>query len=106
MYAVIKAGGKQLRVEAGQTVEIDLLNAPVGETLALNDVLLVGGGEGESKVGTPLVSGMVVNAKVLAHGRGRKQVGMRYKPKKRYRVVKGSRPYITRLLIMDIAPSA
>jgi large subunit ribosomal protein L21 len=69
MYAVIKTGGKQYRVAAGEKIKVEQIPAEVGAEITLDQVLMVG--EGESvKIGTPLVSGATVKAKVLAHGRG------------------------------------
>ncbi|HTH40051.1 MAG TPA: 50S ribosomal protein L21, partial [Rhodocyclaceae bacterium] len=67
-YAVIKTGGKQYRVVAGEKIKVEQIPADVGAEITLDQVLMVG--EGESvKIGTPLVSGATVTAKVISHGR-------------------------------------
>ena len=71
MYAIIKSGGKQYRVKAGEQVRVEALAAEVGSSVSLEEVLLVGTGDGV-KVGAPLVSGAKVKATVVAHGRGDK----------------------------------
>ena len=71
MYAVIKSGGKQYRVEAGAQVRVELLSAEVGAAVAFEEVLLVGAGD-SVKVGAPLVAGAKVTGTVVSHGRGDK----------------------------------
>ena len=66
MYAVIKTGGKQLRVEEGQTIWVEKLNAEEGEVVVFDEVLLIGGEK--TKVGAPLVDGATVTAKVEKQG--------------------------------------
>ena len=68
MYAVIKSGGKQYRVEAGKPVRVETLLADVGSAVAFEEVLLVGSGD-SVKVGAPLVTGAKVKGTVVAHGR-------------------------------------
>jgi len=70
MYAIIETGGKQLKVEEGQTVYIEKVDAAEGETVTFDKVLFVGGED--VKVGTPLVEGATVTGKVEKHGRGKK----------------------------------
>ena len=71
MYAVIKTGGKQLRVEEGQTILVEKLAAEVDSTVTFDEVVLVGGET--TKVGAPLVAGATVTAKVVAQGKGKKE---------------------------------
>ena len=80
MYAVIKTGGKQLRVEEGQTILVEKLAAEVDSTVTFDEVVLVGGET--TKVGAPLVAGATVTAKVVAQGKGKKITVFKYKPKK------------------------
>ena len=68
MYAVIKTGGKQYKVAAGEKIKIEQIAADVGQEITIDQVLAVGSGA-DLKVGTPLVTGATVVAKVLAHGR-------------------------------------
>ena len=71
MYAVIKSGGKQYRVESGAKLRVEALAAEVGANVSFEEVLLVGAGDGV-KVGAPFVSGALVKATVVGHGRGDK----------------------------------
>ncbi len=68
MYAVIKTGGKQYKVAAGEKIKIEQIAADVGQEITIDQVLAVGSGA-DLKVGTPLVTGASVVAKVIAHGR-------------------------------------
>jgi large subunit ribosomal protein L21 len=101
MYAVIETGGKQYRVSPGQTVEVELLPAEPGATVALDRVLLVSTGEG-TLVGRPIVDGASVVATVAREGRGDKILVFKYKSKKRYRRMRGHRQDHSYLLITDI----
>ena len=71
MYAIIKTGGKQYRVQSGEQVRVESLTADVGSAISFDQVLMVGAGDGV-RVGAPLVSGAQVKATVLGHGRGDK----------------------------------
>ncbi len=101
MYAVIRTGGKQYRVAAGETVEVEKLNGEIGESVTLDDVLLVAGDEAV-QIGTPTVAGATVTAKITGQYRGNKIMIFRYRPKKRIRVRRGHRQYLTRLQIEAI----
>ena len=70
MYAIIKTGGKQLKVEVGQAIYVEKLNVAEGEVVTFDEVLFVGGEN--AKVGAPLVEGATVTAKVEKHGKGEK----------------------------------
>lgn len=100
-YAVIRTGGKQYRVAAGDTLEVEKLEGSVGERLTLSDVLLIKNGD-DVQVGQPLVDGAHVTARISGQYRGDKILVFRYRPKKRIRVRKGHRQYITRLEIESI----
>ena len=100
MYAVIKTGGKQYRVSEGQTLRVETLPAEVGDSVDL-DVLMVG--EGESvKIGTPIVEGGKVTAKVKAHGRGDKVKIVKFKRRKHHMKQAGHRQNYTELEITGI----
>jgi large subunit ribosomal protein L21 len=101
MYAVIETGGKQYRVSPGQTVEVELLPAEPGSTVALDRVLLVSTDE-KTLVGTPTVPGASVVGAVAREGRGKKIIVFKYNAKKRYRRTKGHRQDYTYLMITDI----
>ncbi len=81
MYAVIKTGGKQYRVEKGDEIFVELLDVEAGDTLVFEDVLAVGD-DGKVKVGTPFVKGASVTANVVKNGKGKKLNIITYKPKK------------------------
>ena len=85
MYAVIRTGGKQYRVAAGDVVEVEKLDGAVGESITLEDVLLVSNGDAV-QVGTPRVDGASVTAKITGQYRGNKIMVFKYRPKKRIRV--------------------
>lgn len=101
MYAVVETGGKQYRVEQGMTVQVERLDAEPGATVTLDRVMLVGDGE-DLSVGAPVVKGASVVATVVGHGRGRKVVVMKYKPKAHYRRKTGHRQGYTTLKIDKI----
>ncbi|HEY4294214.1 50S ribosomal protein L21 [Luteibacter sp.] len=100
-YAVIKTGGKQYRVMAGEVLRVELLNAEVDATIQFDQVLLVG--EGESiTVGAPLVAGATVSAKVRAHGRADKIRIVKFRRRKHYKRTQGHRQHYTEIEITGI----
>ena len=101
MYAVLKTGGKQYRVQEGDVIYVEKLNAEVDATVELNEVLAVGTEEG-IKVGTPVVEGAKVVAKVAAQGKAKKVIVFKYKAKKDYRRKNGHRQPYTKLVIEKI----
>ena len=104
LYAIIRTGGKQLRVDPGQTVRVEKLPAGKGETVEFTEVLLVGG-EGEPHIGRPFIAGAKVSGTVLGAGRSRKILVFRYKPKKNVRRRKGHRQPFTAVRIDSIQVS-
>ncbi len=102
MYAVIESGGKQYRVEEGATVQVERLPGDPGTAVTLDRVLLVADGQ-QVRVGAPLVPGVSVQARVVAHGRGKKVLVMKYKAKAHYRRKQGHRQGFTALKIERIA---
>ena len=100
MYAIIKTGGKQLRVEEGQTIWVEKLAAEAGDIVIFDEVLLIGGDN--LKVGNPLIKGATVTAKVEKQGKSKKIIVFKYKPKKNYRKKQGHRQPYTRLVIEKI----
>ena len=98
MYAVIKTGGKQYRVVAGEKLKIEQIPADVGAEINLDQILMVG--EGESvKIGTPLLSGASVKATVLAQGRHKKVTIFKMRRRKHYQKHQGHRQNYTELRI-------
>lgn len=100
MYAIVRAGGKQYRVEAGDTIYVERLTAPVGDTITLNEVLLVGGDE--PRVGRPTVENASVLAQVVEQGRDHKIRVFKYKKRKHYRRTRGHRQSYTALKVEAI----
>ena len=101
MHAVIRTGGKQYRVTVGEQVEVEKLEGEIGDVVTLHDVLLVTNGD-TVHIGQPVVSGATVTARITGQYRGNKIMVFRYRPKKRIRVRKGHRQYLTRLQIQTI----
>ena len=95
MYAIIETGGKQIKVEQGQEIYIEKLEADVNEVVTFDKVLFVGGEN--VKVGAPLVEGATVTAKVVQQGRGKKITVFKYKPKKNYHRKLGHRQPFTKV---------
>jgi large subunit ribosomal protein L21 len=101
MYAVIRSGGKQYRVESGKQVRLEALPADVGAAVAFEEVLLVGAGD-SVKVGAPLLAGAKVKGTVLAHGRGEKVKIFKMRRRKHYQKTQGHRQSFTDVRIDDI----
>ena len=102
MYAVIKTGGKQYRVAEGDVLKVEKLATVAGESVEINDVLLIANGE-ELKVGAPVIEGAKVTAEVVAHGRGPKIKIIKFKRRKHHRKQMGHRQWFTELKITGIA---
>ncbi len=102
MYAVIKTGGKQYRVAAGEKIKVEQIAADVGQEIVIDQVLAVGSGA-ELKVGTPLVSGASVKATIVAHGKHDKVRIFKLRRRKHYQKRQGHRQQFTELLIGSIA---
>ena len=100
MYAIIRDRGTQYRIEKGQVLQIALIDAEPGSQLELGEVLMIGGDQ--VQVGTPLVAGAKVLAKVLGETKGDKIIVFKYKNKKRYRRRTGHRQQYTRIAISEI----
>lgn len=101
MLAVIKTGGKQYVVEPGKKIKIEKLEKEVGETVDFDEVLLVQEGE-KTEVGTPLLKGAKVTAKVLTQGKAKKTIKFMYKAKKRSHAKTGHRQLFTEVEITEI----
>ncbi len=101
MYAIIKSGGKQYRVKAGEQLRLEALEGEVGAKVSFGEVLLVGAG-GSVKLGAPLVSGAKVNATIVSHGRGEKVKIFKMRRRKHYQKTQGHRQSYTEVRIDDI----
>ena len=102
MYAVIKTGGKQYRVAAGEKIKVEQIPADVGSEITIDQVFMVG--EGESvKIGTPVVTGASVTATVVSHGRHDKIKIFKMRRRKHYQKHQGHRQNYTELRIEAIS---
>ena len=100
-YAIVESGGKQYKAVEGATIDVDLVDAEVGQAVKIDDVLLVVEDE-KIQVGTPTVKGATVTTSVVDHIKGPKLDTFKYSPKKRIRVKTGHRQRYTRLKIETI----
>ena len=101
-YAIIEAGGTQLRVEAGRFYDLNRLHVEEDGNVTIDQVLFVYH-DGESLVGQPLVEGAMVSGTVMRHLRGRKIIVYKMKPKKKTRKKRGHRQELTRLMVDSIS---
>ena len=101
MYAVVKTGGKQYRVSAGERLKVEQIPADIGSEIVLDQVLFVSGDDNIA-VGTPLVSGAAVTAQVVSHGRGDKVRIFKMRRRKHYRKTQGHRQNYTEIQIVEI----
>ena len=101
MYAIVRTGGKQYQVEAGDTLRVEKLQGEVGDTLELSEVLLLVDGEAV-KIGQPMVEGAKVVAKIVEQGRHKKVIVFKKKRRQGYQVKKGHRQMYTALTIETI----
>lgn len=104
MFAVVKTGGKQYRVEPGSFVEVEKLSGEIGTAVELSEVLLLGDGE-KITVGKPMVAGAVVRAKIVEQKRAPKVTIFKKLKRHGKRLKKGHRQYLTRLQVEDIRVS-
>jgi large subunit ribosomal protein L21 len=105
MYALVKTGGKQYRVSKDDTILVERLSAKEGEQVILDNIVMLGDGD-KLTIGTPLVDGAGVSAKVVRQTRGPKIIIFRRKRRKNHRRTKGHRQDLTLLKIIDIAEDA
>ncbi len=102
MYAIIRTGGKQYQVAQGDQLRVESLDGDVGDTVELDDVLLVADGE-DVKVGQPQVEGAKVTAKIVEQGKAKKVLVYKKKRRKGYEVKRGHRQHYTALRIEGIS---
>ena len=100
MYAIIETGGKQLKVEAGDTIFVEKLDVEAGEKYVFDKVLAIG--VKSIKLGAPYIEGATVDATVEKQGKGKKIIVYKYKPKKHYHKKQGHRQPYTKLVINAI----
>jgi len=98
VYAIIRTGGKQYRVQPGDVVRVERLEGEVGQSVTLGDVLLLAG-EGEPRVGNPLLAGVAVRGTVVEQERSAKVRVFKYKKRKHYRRTRGHRQAFTAVRI-------
>ena len=101
MYAIIETGGKQYRVKEGDVLRVEKLNAEEGSTVDIDRVLLLSK-DGGVKAGAPYLKGAKVVLEIIKHGKGRKIIVFKYKPKKNYRRKKGHRQPFTEVIVKNI----
>lgn len=101
MYAIIKTGGKQYRIQEGDVIYVEKLDSQADEQVEFDEVLAVSK-EGKMTVGSPVVEGAKVVGKVLEQGKGKKIIVFKYKPKKDYRKKQGHRQPYTKVMIEKI----
>ena len=102
MYAVIESGGKQHRVEPGEVLKLEKLEAAEGETIDFGNVMMIGEGS-DVKIGSQYVEGCKVTAEVVSHGRGNKVTIIKMKRRKNYRRQAGHRQWFTEVKIKEIS---
>ncbi len=105
MYAVFRTGGKQYRASKGDKLRIERLDAEEGATVEFDEVLLVGEGA-NVQLGSPVLSGGMVKAKVTAQGRSKKVVVLKFRRRTNYKRVKGHRQHFTEVEVTSITGSA
>jgi large subunit ribosomal protein L21 len=102
MYAIVRTGGKQYQVTSGDQLRVEKLEGAVGDTVELNDVLMVADGE-NIQVGRPVVENAKVIAKIAEQGKAKKVIIFKKKRRKGYRLRKGHRQQYTALQIQEIS---
>ena len=101
MYAVIKTGGKQYKVIAGERIKVEKLETEVGAKVVIDKVLMISD-EANITIGAPLIAGATVNATVLSHGRADKVMIFKFRRRKHYRKTQGHRQSFTEIQIGEI----
>lgn len=100
MYAIVNISGRQYKVEAGQTITVDRLNAEIGEELSFPVLMTVDGSK--VKTGSPVIKDVVAKVKVLSHVQDKKITVFKYKPKKNERKKQGHRQPYTKITVESI----
>ena len=102
MYAVVETGGKQFTVREGDVIFVEKLSSDVEAEVVLDKVLFVANDDDTINVGTPYINGATVSAKVLSHGKAKKIIVFKFKPKKGYKRKQGHRQLYTKIQIEKI----
>lgn len=105
MYAIVETGGKQYQVEEGRYVDVELLEGDKDAKIVFDKVVMIVNGK-KSKVGQPYVSGASAEGKIVLHGKAKKIIVFKQRPKKGYRKKQGHRQGYTRVMISKIRTSA
>ncbi len=105
MYAIVETGGKQYQVEEGRYVDIELLDGEKDSKVVFDKIVMVVNGK-KSKVGQPYVTGASAEGKIVLHGKAKKVIVYKQRPKKGYRKKQGHRQGYTRVMISKIRTSA
>ena len=101
MYAVIKTGGKQYKVVAGERLKVEKIVGDVGATVVIDKVLMISD-DANTTIGAPLIAGATVSATVLSHGRADKVMIFKFRRRKHYRKTQGHRQSFTEIQIGEI----
>ncbi len=105
MYAIVETGGKQYQVEGGRYIDVELLDGEKDSKIVFDKIVMLVNGK-KSKVGQPYVTGASVEGKIVLHGRAKKIIVYKQRPKKGYRKKQGHRQGFTRVMISKIRTSA
>ncbi|OGQ22262.1 MAG: 50S ribosomal protein L21 [Deltaproteobacteria bacterium RIFCSPLOWO2_02_FULL_44_10] len=101
MYAIVRTGGKQYRVSKGERFFVEKLEGDVGSVVTLDDILLIGG-KGDVKLGTPTIAGAAISAKIVDQGRDKKVIVFKKKRRKGYSKKQGHRQPYTQLEVTEV----
>ncbi|MCY4176959.1 MAG: 50S ribosomal protein L21 [Endozoicomonadaceae bacterium] len=102
MYAIIQTGGKQYRTAVGDTLRVEKLETPTGETVEIDKVLMIGKDDNTIEVGKPALEGAKVVAEVVSHGRGKKINIIKFKRRKHHMKRMGHRQWFTEIKVTAI----
>ena len=102
MWAIIETGGKQYKVAPGQKLKVEKLEVKEGDAVVFDRVLLIADGE-EVKIGTPLLKGAKIEAKVLRQARDKKKIVFKFHSKTRYKKKKGHRQHFTEVEVTQVS---
>ena len=104
MYAVVKSGGKEYRVSKGDIIQLEKLNAKVGDSVTFNDVMMVADG-GDVRIGTPYLPNVAITGQIIQESKAKKVLTYKMKRRKNYRRFKGHRQTYTSFRVDEISLS-